>query len=395
MLPEFYSLERRYLIDTETDGKWVCSKCGEFIESQFDACWQCQTSRESIQELDDNLVENSSLNRNEIYEEQSKEPIKDNKSNYIYEVVSDRLLQPVRGRFNGSMLFVYAFVLFCVVHLFGKVAGLSTIIILAIAKLVTLKLSYYSSVVWSAKDALDVLAKDDRPPILLLRPFAFDYFTTEMEWYLQSYFEKAVGPTVAVGRPGERYQALGASRMYLRKEKWQDVVLDLMKRARLVIVFVGDGDGLWWEIEQLTKLQNPEKIVLYFPAKDFDYSNFRSRVGSIFPKILPGEIQKDSFIFFKRDWEVRILQKRHRSLKDRIEDHFLDRDTNYRTFAPVLNELGFSDLKPNRCLSAFRILKNIFGYLLIIVVIGGYLLWMLRIDLFHILLTAVFETLHR
>ena len=27
---------------------WICSKCGEVLEEQFDTCWNCQTSRDDF-----------------------------------------------------------------------------------------------------------------------------------------------------------------------------------------------------------------------------------------------------------------------------------------------------------------------------------------------------------
>ena len=27
---------------------WICSKCGEVLEVQFDTCWNCQTSRDDF-----------------------------------------------------------------------------------------------------------------------------------------------------------------------------------------------------------------------------------------------------------------------------------------------------------------------------------------------------------
>src|SRR5205085_4609358 len=89
-----------------------------------------------------------------------------------------------------------------------------------------------------ARDAREVMGQDSRPPILYLRSFGDDKDPT-CEDDLKS-IVKAVGPFIAIGRPGERLQTPGADRMYVGDE-WQEVVTGLMREARLIIVRIGES----------------------------------------------------------------------------------------------------------------------------------------------------------
>lgn len=48
---------------TGADGKnWVCARCGESLEAQFEACWKCCTARDA-QDVADDSTEDGSLPR--------------------------------------------------------------------------------------------------------------------------------------------------------------------------------------------------------------------------------------------------------------------------------------------------------------------------------------------
>jgi hypothetical protein len=70
----------------------------------------------------------------------------------------------------------------------------------------------------------------------------------------------AVGPVVAVGRPGEPLHELGAARLYVAHEAWQGEVRSLMGRATLVVVRVGSSPGVLWEIDQVLE-RVPRRVV--------------------------------------------------------------------------------------------------------------------------------------
>ncbi|WP_055591963.1 hypothetical protein [Streptomyces hirsutus] len=89
---------------------------------------------------------------------------------------------------------------------------------------------------------------------------------------------KLVAPMVAVGRPGERLPLVGARRLYLPIDDWQDTVRDLMGRARLVVMAVGLGPGLLWEFREATRLLPAERLVLLVPGREA-YETFRAQAA--------------------------------------------------------------------------------------------------------------------
>ncbi|WP_311314953.1 hypothetical protein [Streptomyces naphthomycinicus] len=90
---------------------------------------------------------------------------------------------------------------------------------------------------------------------------------------------KPVAPMVAVGRPGERLPLVGARRLYLPIDDWQDTVRDLMLRARLVVIAVGPGAGLQWEFSEAVRLLPARRLLLLVPDRE-TYEQFRAAAGT-------------------------------------------------------------------------------------------------------------------
>ncbi|WP_053707047.1 hypothetical protein [Streptomyces sp. NRRL B-3648] len=90
---------------------------------------------------------------------------------------------------------------------------------------------------------------------------------------------KPVAPMVAVGRPGERLPLVGARRLYLPIDDWQDTVRDLMLRARLVVIAVGPGAGLQWEFSEAVRLLPARRLLLLVPGRE-TYEQFRAAAGT-------------------------------------------------------------------------------------------------------------------
>lgn len=61
---------------------------------------------------------------------------------------------------------------------------------------------------------------------------------------------RPVAPLVAVGAPGERLPHVGAVRMYLPHEAWQETVRELMRRSRLTALTLGTSEGTMWELTE-------------------------------------------------------------------------------------------------------------------------------------------------
>lgn len=136
----------------------------------------------------------------------------------------------------------------------------------------------------AAPTAAEVLRADRRRPVLLLRSFADDHallptgnqieqmvnpsrsFNTLEESAADVF--AAVGPVVAVGRPGEKLPPSGAARVWLSDEQWQAYVLDMLEWSQRVIMILGSPlqhPGLEWEIKQVFRLLAPQKLLLVIP----------------------------------------------------------------------------------------------------------------------------------
>jgi hypothetical protein len=186
-----------------------------------------------------------------------------------------------------------------------------------VAALLSFLLGRYFQRTWSRCNELtaeEAEAADPRPPILYLRPFKADRvrFVTEkmrverarnvraaarnargglvvsliasavaevvvLLWAKgnaggakgESLFIeplKALGPVIAIGRPGERIPPVGAARVYAKNDEWQGVVSKALDRAQLVIMFAGSTPGFLWELKHIFGRERfvPTLIILPF-----------------------------------------------------------------------------------------------------------------------------------
>ncbi len=184
-----------------------------------------------------------------------------------------------------------------------------------------------------AASAADVLRDDPRSPVLFLRGFAADRDDFLSRWIKRpaslagwrkddgvTHEEKlvhalrSVGPVVAIGRPGETLQTLGASRLYVNDADWRVTVERLASDAALTVIQLGDSPGLWWELEHALKTLPPERLLLYLPASHENrageaYRAFRHRAQSLLPRPLPPDCAHAAFIAFGPDWRPVFLRR--------------------------------------------------------------------------------------
>jgi hypothetical protein len=146
-------------------------------------------------------------------------------------------------------------------------------------------------------------AEDPRRPVLYLRPFrddpagarqldsmgglVFYVFPARSEEDLFARAFAKVGSLVAIGDPGEPLRQVGAARIQVRGESWQQVVSELMGRARLVVLRCGEGQGFWWEVELALRTLEPEQVLLLIPFDREGYERFRGRAQQYVPAALP------------------------------------------------------------------------------------------------------------
>jgi hypothetical protein len=177
-----------------------------------------------------------------------------------------------------------------------------------------------------------VLAEDPRPPIVYLRPFDMDDKQADTPWssrVRQSPWEpyitheqrlartlRKVGPFVAIGDPTEDMPQLGAARVYATDEEWRTTIGELTARAAAVLLQTGDSDGLAWEVEHVTGLDTPERVILSLPppgrrkTRRRRYEAFRRRFDHLFLRHLPESIGDCQFAYFEADWTPRLLGRR-------------------------------------------------------------------------------------
>jgi hypothetical protein len=110
-------------------------------------------------------------------------------------------------------------------------------------------------------------ARTPAAPVLYLRSFTDDGRAARRHGVLteEEQLAKALawmGPLLAVGRPGETLPHVGAQRIYLKDEEWQQRVAQLMAQARLVVLRTGSTAGFHWEVEHALSALTPERLLL-------------------------------------------------------------------------------------------------------------------------------------
>lgn len=121
--------------------------------------------------------------------------------------------------------------------------------------------------------AKEALAADSRPPIIYLRSFVSDRKISDAERALAANL-RSVGPMIAIGRPDEILPRLGAFRLYVDDEHWQDAVKELLSRSSHVFLAAGSTPGLKWELEQCAKLLRPDRLAIIVPSDAHEFKTF-------------------------------------------------------------------------------------------------------------------------
>lgn len=175
-----------------------------------------------------------------------------------------------------------------------------------------------------ALGALAGLVRDERSPVVYLRSFksdarllddwreAFSLFmghaSATYEWSLAK-ATAAIGPLVAIGKPGEKLPPSGAARLYVDNDHWQDVATRLVAVAKLVVLRVGRTPGFLWELRHVVEQCDPRKVVVFLPARDRDlaYAYLREQAADMLPSPLPLHPGGALFLAFGPHWEPRLI----------------------------------------------------------------------------------------
>jgi hypothetical protein len=176
---------------------------------------------------------------------------------------------------------------------------------------------------YRVSSAQALLTQDTRSPVLYLRSFKDDSIAAQptvnsavLPWPATEEQQLAfamskLGPFVAIGRPGEALPELGAARLYVSDDEWQDTVTALMSQAQLVIMRAGESEGFWWEVQRAEQLVRPERLLFLIPYGEKQYEIFRQRAQKYLPCHLPEySVQKcflqygslKGLLYFGPDW---------------------------------------------------------------------------------------------
>jgi hypothetical protein len=122
--------------------------------------------------------------------------------------------------------------------------------------------------------------EDPRPPILFLRSFRDDQVTLAEAplSYALRFFDPGtqagtlealllrvmtpVGPLIAVGNPDEPIAPSGAARRYITDLPWEDVLRNLIREARLIVVGLDATPGVRWELNEIAAQAALEKTLV-------------------------------------------------------------------------------------------------------------------------------------
>jgi hypothetical protein len=185
-----------------------------------------------------------------------------------------------------------------------------------------------------------------KKPIVFFRSFGMDQvkiygtgisFLSKRKLTFKNYEELLksavgkLGPFVAIGKPGDKVPPLGAARMYVDDDNWQDTVKKLTKKAKLVLLHLSESEGVLWESKFIAKNLQPEKLILCLPltfrGEKIDkeiYQTFRKKFLSIFPHPLPENVGDAQFIFFSKNWTPHLLVPH----KSKLSLHITNDDKN-------------------------------------------------------------------
>jgi hypothetical protein len=174
------------------------------------------------------------------------------------------------------------------------------------------------------RNAVTVLRNDKRPPILYLRSFGSDaslvdrwldlfymmLFAGRYETHEQSLTKALadIGPLIAIGKPNDLIPPIGATRLYVSHDKWQEVVQQLVAASKFVILRLGPTEGFWWELQHVAERCKPSQVLIFLTPEDRYrmYQVLVARGPEILKVQLPRHCGNALFLGFGPKWEPRL-----------------------------------------------------------------------------------------
>ena len=175
-----------------------------------------------------------------------------------------------------------------------------------------------------APSAENLLAADHRNPVVYLRPFDEDARMVQhhpvgrrkggrriANSSRPASHEKSIakilrdiGPFVAVGAPGDALAPLGAARLYLGDDQWQEEVEALVRRASAVILVPEISDGTRWEVTKVAQWVDPRRVLMLVPnpaLRPLGYARIQALTAEKIAVALPLDCAEvNAFMFNER-----------------------------------------------------------------------------------------------
>jgi signal peptidase II len=202
--------------------------------------------------------------------------------------------EPYRNKFSGIFhIFIGYVLLVLAIVVFFINTAFPMLIINWILLFISLHIIFYGKRLMVISGQNMLTENEKSPLVLYLRPFNLDnHYTRNIHTLFVSLpfvtkemkivkVLRSKGSVIAIGKPGEKYASLGASRLYVAHHLWQEKVMKLIEESKLILLALGYSKSLIWELDTISKHTVPEKFYLYFPLSEYDSSD-REKYWSFF-----------------------------------------------------------------------------------------------------------------
>jgi len=207
--------------------------------------------------------------------------------------------------------FVYQFAALVILLAAGTIrmylGGLGWIAVMSLVGWLTIKGARAA-----APNAVRTVLKARKFPILYLRPFSADveidsnpvpflWVRTPEKRLVNLFRNRLRCPVAAVADPSEEQGSLGALRVWIHHDVWQDKVREFMRRAPLVILAVGETAGSLWELQEAIRLVDPRRLLIMLPNRK-DRDGVAETLNRFLPKPIRTLWRKTRLLAFDADW---------------------------------------------------------------------------------------------
>lgn len=120
--------------------------------------------------------------------------------------------------------------------------------------------------------SLHGLSKNNSP-IVLLRSFKIDSNPTMdgkvFDETICENLDLTQNPIISLANPDEILPSGGSLKIQAKDSEWKEVVKEILKNCRAVILVEGLSEGLHWEISKLKEYLKPEQLYVMIPSKKY------------------------------------------------------------------------------------------------------------------------------